>query len=127
MLLRNRLHDSQSMISFGMACLAIGIVAQRFIHPPTDFWQGFVAGLSGMLIGYLYLKKEWKFSDLPDLYYDRKRRRRIKLVEKENTATRQEREEVDRILDKISARGMESLTRKELKILERVSSRKKGK
>ena len=51
MLLRNRLHDSQSMISFGMACLAIGIVAQRFIHPPTDFWQGFVAGLSGMLIG----------------------------------------------------------------------------
>jgi len=39
------------MISFGMACLTIGIVAQRFIHPPTDFWQGFVAGLSGMLIG----------------------------------------------------------------------------
>ena len=39
------------MISVGMACLAIGIVAQRFIHPPTDFWQGFVAGISGMLIG----------------------------------------------------------------------------
>jgi len=39
------------MISFGMFCLATGIVAQRFIHPPTDFWQGFVAGLSGALIG----------------------------------------------------------------------------
>jgi len=39
------------MISFGMFCLATGIVAERFIHPPTDFWQGFVAGLSGMLIG----------------------------------------------------------------------------
>ena len=39
------------MISVGMACLAVGIVAQRFIHPPTDFWQGFVAGISGMLIG----------------------------------------------------------------------------
>jgi len=39
------------MISAGMFCLATGIVAQRFIHPPTDFWQGFVAGLSGMLIG----------------------------------------------------------------------------
>ncbi len=51
MLLRNRLHDSQSMISFGMFCLATGIVAQRFIHPPTDFLQGFVAGLSGALIG----------------------------------------------------------------------------
>ena len=51
MLLRNRLHDSQSMIGVGMFCLATGIVAQRFIHPPTDFWQGFVAGLSGALIG----------------------------------------------------------------------------
>jgi len=39
------------MISVGMACLAIGIVAQRFTHPPTDFWQGFVAGISGVLIG----------------------------------------------------------------------------
>ena len=51
MILRNRLHDSQSMITVGMACLAIGIVAQRFIHPPTDFWQGFVYGVSGALIG----------------------------------------------------------------------------
>jgi len=51
MLLRKRLHDSQSMISVGMFCLATGIVAQRFIHPPTDFWQGFVAGISGLLIG----------------------------------------------------------------------------
>jgi hypothetical protein len=39
------------MTSAGMACLAVGIVAQRFIHPPTDFWQGFVAGISGLLIG----------------------------------------------------------------------------
>ena len=51
MLLRNRLHDPQAMIGAGMFCLAAGIVAQRFIHPPTDFWQGFVAGLSGVLIG----------------------------------------------------------------------------
>ena len=51
MLLRKRFHDSQSMISVGVSCLAVGIVAQRFIHPPTDFWQGFVAGLSGVLIG----------------------------------------------------------------------------
>ena len=39
------------MTGVGMSCLAVGIVAQRFIHPPTDFWQGFVAGLSGVLIG----------------------------------------------------------------------------
>ena len=51
MFYRNRLRDPQAMIAAGMFCLATGIVAQRFIHPPTDFWQGFVAGLSGMLIG----------------------------------------------------------------------------
>jgi len=34
-----------------MFCLAVAIVAQRFIHPPTGFLQGFVAGLSGALIG----------------------------------------------------------------------------
>ena len=51
MFLRNRLHDPQSTIGVGMFCLATGIVAQRFIHPPSDFWQGFVAGLSGILIG----------------------------------------------------------------------------
>ena len=51
MILRNRLHDPQAMIAIGMSFLAIGILAQRFIHPPTDFWQGFVAGLSGTLIG----------------------------------------------------------------------------
>jgi hypothetical protein len=51
MILRNRLHDPGALTAFGMTCLAVGIVAQRFIHPPTDFWQGFVAGLSGLLIG----------------------------------------------------------------------------
>ena len=39
------------MIAVGMSCLATGILAERFIHPPTDFWQGFVAGFTGVLIG----------------------------------------------------------------------------
>jgi len=51
MLLRNRLHDSDKMIRAGMLSLIVGLFAQRFIHPPADFWQGFVAGLSGVLIG----------------------------------------------------------------------------
>ena len=51
MILRNRLHDPQSMIAVGMSCLASGILARRFIHPPTDFWQGFVIGVSGALMG----------------------------------------------------------------------------
>jgi hypothetical protein len=51
MLLRNRLHDPEWLIRAGMLCLIVGLFAQRFIHPPADFWQGFVAGLSGVLIG----------------------------------------------------------------------------
>ena len=51
MILRKRLRDPGALIAFGTTCLAAGIVAQRFIHPATDFWQGFVAGLSGLLIG----------------------------------------------------------------------------
>ena len=51
MILRHRLDNPSALITFGTSCLAIGIIAQRVIHPPTDFWQGFVAGLSGLLIG----------------------------------------------------------------------------
>ena len=51
MLLRNRLSNPNALITAGMICLATGILAQRFLHPPTDFWQGFVAGLSAVLIG----------------------------------------------------------------------------
>lgn len=51
MLLRNRLENPNALLTVGMICLATGILAQRFLHPPTDFWQGFVAGLSAVLIG----------------------------------------------------------------------------
>ena len=51
MLLRNRLHNPRALINAGMLCFAVAIVAQRFLHPASDFWQGFVAGLSAILIG----------------------------------------------------------------------------
>ena len=40
---------------------------------------------------------------------------------------RQEKDEIDRILDKINAQGMKSLSRNELKILERASEKRKNK
>jgi hypothetical protein len=51
MILRKRFRDPQAMINAGMLCLILGLFMQRFIHPPTDFWQGFVYGVSGALIG----------------------------------------------------------------------------
>ena len=50
MLLRNRLHDSKALITFGSSCLAVALVVQRFVHFESDFGQGFIAGLSGLLI-----------------------------------------------------------------------------
>jgi hypothetical protein len=51
MLLKNRVHDPDVLIRGGLLALILGLFAQRFIHPPTDFWQGFADGLSGLLIG----------------------------------------------------------------------------
>lgn len=51
MLLRNRLCEHDTMIRAGLTCLVVALCAQRFVHPPGDFWQGFVAGISGVLIG----------------------------------------------------------------------------
>ncbi|MCU0235260.1 MAG: hypothetical protein MUE90_14665 [Thermoanaerobaculales bacterium] len=51
MLLQSRLHDPRALIAAGTSSLAIALAAQRFLHPPTDFWQGFVAGLTGVLVG----------------------------------------------------------------------------
>ena len=85
------------------------------------------AHLSGLLIGYLYLKKEWNLTRLADYYHDRKRRKRVRLVALENEIERQEKDEIDRILDKINAQGMKSLSRNELKILERASEKRKNK
>jgi hypothetical protein len=51
MLLKSRLCEPDTMIRTGLTCLVVGLFAQRFIHPPGDFWQGFVAGISGLLVG----------------------------------------------------------------------------
>ncbi|MFH1069760.1 MAG: rhomboid family intramembrane serine protease [Candidatus Glassbacteria bacterium] len=79
--------------------------------------------LSGMLIGWIYLKKDWNFSNLPERLADRRRRKRIRLVEDRDEETRLEKNEVDRILDKILKEGLQSLTRRERKILDRASLR----
>lgn len=51
MLLHDRFHDPRALITAGTSCLAIALLAQRFLHPAADFWQGFVAGLTGVLFG----------------------------------------------------------------------------
>jgi hypothetical protein len=51
MILKPRLKNPDVLVSIGVTCLAAGLVSQRLLHPASDFWQGVVAGLSGVLIG----------------------------------------------------------------------------
>ena len=79
--------------------------------------------LSGILIGYIYLKKDWNFSSILERLADRRRRLRIKLVTQQEERSRDEQDEVDRILDKINQQGLQSLSRRERNILHRASEK----
>jgi len=51
MIFRDRMRDPKSMISFGMMCLAIGIVLPWLIHPSTSLEKDWLHGVCGFLYG----------------------------------------------------------------------------
>jgi hypothetical protein len=54
MLLRNRLTKASHWIAVGQILLVLGglgLLSPLIVQPPSDFWQGFVTGLSGTLVG----------------------------------------------------------------------------
>ena len=79
------------------------------------------AHLGGMLIGFLYLRRDWKFQS----FFERVKRKRPRISVRPQPGRRKEREEiqaeVDRILNKISREGMESLTEEEQEVLDEAS------
>ena len=75
----------------------------------------YFAHLGGGLFGYLYLKSEW---------IKRQITYRSKRVSRQEIAQKDLNREVDAILDKVSKHGIDSLSRKERRILE-LKSRKK--
>ena len=79
------------------------------------------AHLGGLLFGWIYLKQDWRFGALGRRVRGARARQRMRqrAQQAERTQTRQE--EIDRILEKISAEGMDSLTERELKILREAS------
>ncbi len=81
------------------------------------------AHVSGLLLGWLYLKKDWNISGMIDRARDRRRRRHLRVVRENEQSLLQESEEVDRILDKINRQGIGSLSRHERKILQKASER----
>jgi len=99
------------------------------------------AHLGGLLTGFLYLKSDWRSSDRLERLKKVARVRRLAIVPRDDTGEEagddargkgwgdrndELLDEVDRILDKISAQGMGSLTQDELRTLDEVSRRRRS-
>ncbi len=77
--------------------------------------------LGGALIGFLYMKSDWRLLRFKRKITNIKSDIRYKKERKNQETTEKLMEEVDQILDKISRVGYENLSEKEKKILERAS------
>jgi len=77
--------------------------------------------LAGALIGFLYMKSDWRMVSFKSKFRGFKSGRKFKKQMKEQQSTDKLMEEVDQILDKISRNGYENLSEKEKKLLERAS------
>jgi len=79
------------------------------------------AHLGGMVVGFLYLKSDWRlpsfFSKVRDVRY----RRRLDKIVKKREQSQELMDKVDAILDKINQVGYENLTEEEKEVLEKAS------
>jgi membrane associated rhomboid family serine protease len=88
---------------------------------------GHFAHLGGMIVGYVYIKADFRIpsffrlSTYVDRVKDFKHRRRMKAIDKKREREQRLMERVDQILDKINQVGYDNLTREEKKILEQAS------
>ena len=92
--------------------IGIGIIA--FMSSFDDISQiSHLTHLSGMVIGYLMLKRPIRFNDLWFTIRKRTLEYKIKYEEKKVTQHQAIEREIDRILDKINREGFDSLTEEE--------------
>ncbi|OGC75638.1 MAG: hypothetical protein A2145_04310 [candidate division Zixibacteria bacterium RBG_16_40_9] len=82
---------------------------------------GHFAHLGGMLIGFLYIKADWRTRNLFTFFKNYRYKRMMKQLQKKRAEKERLMEKVDQILDKINRVGIENLTKEEKKILEEAS------
>ena len=101
--------------------LFIGGVA--FISSLSDIGSAVshLTHLSGMVIGYLYMKSSVKISNLSDSFGEFKIKRKVKKAERVRKSYENLRQEIDTILDRINEVGYENLTDEEKQKLEEAS------
>lgn len=107
--------------------LAIATVLLDFISIPQGNAGGHIAHIGGALFGYLYIKYIYKYGSLlPDkLWSSFRSKSKVKIHHQQTHSkiwkAKPSQEEVDRILDKISKSGYDSLTKNEKDILFKAS------
>jgi membrane associated rhomboid family serine protease len=93
------------------------------------------AHLGGLVVGYVYLKKGWQLGAHLEAWKKRLRKRRLRVVQggggkpaRPMQADEEKRilEIVDKLLEKIAASGLESLTPEERRFLDEVSRRRQA-
>ena len=103
--------------------MIIGVFALLASFRHTSDGIAHFAHLGGMVVGYLYMKFDDIVDTVLNYYSGIKRQRMVKGQEKRNVEETRIQEQVDAILDKISAKGIESLTDREKRILEKASEK----
>jgi membrane associated rhomboid family serine protease len=79
------------------------------------------AHLGGALIGFLYLKSDWRLAEFGRRLRNYGYERRIKKVRQNSERNRRMMDEVDRVLDRINEVGYDGLTREEKRVLDEAS------
>ena len=103
----------------GIGAATVTIVPRHVLGGPGNLPPS--ESLGGALIGFVYLKADWRGVSLGRRWKDFRYQRRVKKVRKKHRATRKVMDDVDRVLDRINEVGYEGLTRDEKRILEEAS------
>jgi len=82
---------------------------------------GHFAHLGGMVVGYLYIKSDWRLSRFFRFFKDIGYKRKMKKLQKKQEESEDLMKRVDQILDKINRVGYDRLSKQEKKILEKAS------
>ena len=73
--------------------------------------------LSGMIIGWLYIKQDWRLDFMEDMFKQQRKKKTLEKIDEVETEIKDFRAEIDRILDKINKVGYDNLTEEEKQIL----------
>ena len=111
------------MIPVKVKYLVIFLVALEFFSGWQTDGVAHFAHLGGALVGFIYLKYEWRWKINRWSPNNLIRKVKAEAMAKKHAEGMKMMDEVDAILDKINQVGYDNLTRKEKKILEKASDR----